>query len=151
MILMIDELDALAKKRNESHETTARMVSILLSEMDGLAESNQVLLVGSANNLESIDRAILDRFDLKIEFGLPDRAQLHAALAYYAMQLSPDDVAELVQHLEGWNFRQIAQLAEEVVRSYVSNLDLSQLEAGDPPLPRKEDYLAGLRGFTLGL
>src|SRR5207249_4082464 len=52
MILLIDEIDAIAKHRNESHETTARMVSILLSEMDGLAESNQVLLVGSANDLE---------------------------------------------------------------------------------------------------
>ena len=147
MILLIDELDALARRRSESHETTARMVSILLCEMDGLAESSPVLLVGSANNVESIDRAVLDRFDVKIEFDLPDRDQLHAALAYYAGQLSPDDVAELVERLDDWNFRKIARFAEEVVRSYVSGLDLNLLEAGDPPLPRKEDYLAALAGF----
>ena len=92
-------------------------------------------------------RAVLDRFDVKIEFDLPDRDQLHAALAYYAGQLSPDDVAELVERLDGWNFRKIARFAEEVVRSYVSGLDLNLLEAGDPPLPRKEDYLAALAGF----
>ena len=85
-IMLIDEIDALAKHRSESYETTARLVSILLSEMDGLVESNQILLVGSANNLETVDRAVLDRFDLKIEFPLPDRDQLQAAVAYYAMQ-----------------------------------------------------------------
>jgi SpoVK/Ycf46/Vps4 family AAA+-type ATPase len=147
MILLIDEIDALAKHRSEVHETTARMVSILLSEMEGLSESNQILLVGSANNLESIDRAVLDRFDLKIEFGLPDHDQLHAALAYYAAQLSADDVTEVAQHIEGWNFRRIARFAEDVVRRYVSNLDLNLLQAAEPPLPRKEDYLAALRDF----
>src|SRR5438094_897506 len=86
MIMLIDEIDALAKHRSESYETTARLVSILLSEMDGLVESNQILLVGSANNLETVDRAVLDRFDLEIEFPLPDRDQLQAAVAYYAMQ-----------------------------------------------------------------
>ena len=43
MILLIDELDSLAKHRSDSHETTAHMVSILLTEMDGLADANQVL------------------------------------------------------------------------------------------------------------
>ena len=147
MILLIDELDALARHRSESHETTARMVSILLSDMDGLAESNQVLLVGAVNDVELIDRAVLDRFDLKIEFGLPDRDQLQADLAYYAVQLSPDDCVELVERLNGWNFRKIARFAEEVVRSYVSNLDLNLLEADEPPLPRKEDYMSALVNF----
>ena len=147
MIMLIDEVDALARHRSESHEATARMVSILLSEMDGLVESSDVLLVGSANNLESIDRAVLDRFDLKIEFGLPGRGQLHAALAYYARQLSADDVAEIVQQLDGWNFRTIARFAEEVIRTYVSSLDLTLLEAHDPPLPSKADYLAALPSF----
>jgi hypothetical protein len=69
---------------------------------------------------------------------LPNRDQLQAALAYYAMHLSSQDVGELVQYGDGWNFRQIA-------RRYVSGLDLSQLEANEPPLPGKEDYLATLR------
>lgn len=147
MILLIDEVDALARHRSESHEATARLVSVLLSEMDGLMESADILLVGSANNLESMDRAVLDRFDLKIEFGLPDRGQLHAALAYHARQLSDDEIAEIVQHLDGWNFRKIARFAEEVLRRYVANLDLTLLEAHDPPLPEKADYLEALAGF----
>lgn len=149
MILLIDELDALARHRSESHETTARLVSILLSELDGLAESTEVLLVGSANDVTALDRAVVDRFDLRIEFQLPDRGQIQAALAYYARQLSPLDVAELVERLDGWNFRQVARFAEDVVRVYVSSLDLTLLEAGEPPLPRKEDYLAALGPYPV--
>jgi hypothetical protein len=144
MILLIDELDALARHRNESHETTARMVSILLAEMDGLNESSRILLVGSVNDVKSIDRAVLDRFDLKIEFGLPAREQLAAALTYYSRQLSPEDVAEIVRHFDGWNFRQVSRFAEEVVRRYVSSLDLNLLEAPEPPVPRKQDYLSAI-------
>lgn len=144
MILLIDELDALARHRGESHETTARMVSILLSEMDGLAEAADVLVVGSVNDVASIDRAVLDRFDLRIEFGLPTRDQLQAALSYYARQLSEEDVEEVAAHLNDWNFRRVARFAEEVLRSYVSGLDLTQLEANEPPVPRKGDYLRTL-------
>jgi SpoVK/Ycf46/Vps4 family AAA+-type ATPase len=147
MILLIDELDALARHRAESHEATARLVTILLSEMDGIAEATQVLLVGSVNNVDAIDPAVRDRFDLKMEFRLPDREQLRAALAYYARQLTSDDIDELVEQMSGWNFRKIARFAEEVVRTYVSTLDLSRLEAADPPVPLKEDYLAALDGF----
>jgi len=46
--------------------------------------------------------------------------------------------------MEGWSFRQVARFAQDVVRSYVAALDLSLIEASDPPLPRKEDYLAAL-------
>jgi hypothetical protein len=56
-------------------------------------------------------------------------------------------VAELVEQLGGWNFHKIARFAEEVIRRYVASLDLNLLEAGEPPLPRKEDYLAALPGF----
>jgi SpoVK/Ycf46/Vps4 family AAA+-type ATPase len=140
MILFIDEIDALTRRRQDSHETTARMVSILLTELDGLAGSSDTLLVGSANAVDSIDSAVLDRFDVKIEFSLPDAQQRRLALAYYARQLPPDDVADLVARMEGWSFRRIARFAESVVRAYVSGLDVSQLEASEPPLPRREDY-----------
>ncbi len=144
MILMIDELDALARHRSDSHEVTARMVTILLTELDGLVESSEVLIVGAANNVELIDKAVLDRFDTKIQFEIPTRTQLLAALVYYAKQLSSEDHAEIVEKLDGWNFRRLAKFAEQVIRAYVSQLNLNLLEASEPPLPRKEDYLAVL-------
>lgn len=147
MIMLVDELDAVARHRVESHETTSRLVSILLSEMDGLAELNQVFLVGSANNLESIDRAVLDRFDLKIEFGLPDRNQLHAALTYSAKHLSTDYVAEASGATRRLEFPQDRPVSGRGHTKACREPGLNVLEAGEPPLPRKEDYLARFAGF----
>ena len=62
-------------------------------------------------------------------------------LAYYAGHLSQDDVASVVERLDGWNFRRVARFAEEVVRSYVARLDLDLLGASEPPLPARSDYL----------
>lgn len=140
MLLLIDEIDALARHRADAHETTARLVSILLAEMDGLAGSSDVLLVGSANSTTAIDPAVLDRFDVQVAFDLPDLDQRRVALAYYARQLAADDVAHLAARMEGWNFRRLARFAEAVVRGYVSRLDISQLEAKAPPVPGVEDY-----------
>lgn len=143
MVLFIDELDALARKREDSFETTSRLVSILLTEMDGLSENGDILIVGSANNVEGLDKAVLDRFHVKIEYPAPNQQQIHKAFAYYARHLPDDDVAEISSRMKpgAWNYRRIARFCEEVVRRYVSGLDLSQLEANEPPLPRKEDYL----------
>ena len=141
MLLFIDELDALARHRQDSHETTARLVSILLAEMDGLSGCSSALVVGSVNDPGAVDPAVLDRFDVAIAFALPGFKQRQAAFAYYARHLSAEDHADLARRTEGWNFRRIARFAESVVRMYVAGLDLSQLEAREPPLPRLQDYL----------
>lgn len=141
MILLMDELDSLARIRKDSFETTARLVSILLSEMDGIGERNDILLVGSVNDINAIDQAVLDRFDLKIEYELPNIRQLKKVFAYYARHLSESDIDEIGEKFKGWNFRTTARFSEEVVREFVSHLDITQLEAPEPPLPQKEDYL----------
>jgi hypothetical protein len=140
MILFIDEIDALTRRRQDSHETTARLVSILLAELDGLAGSSEVLLVGSANATEAIDPAVLDRFDVTVAFELPNPEQRRLALAYYARHLPAGDVADLAERMVGWSFRRLSRFAESVVRSYVSGLDVSHLEAREPALPCREDY-----------
>ena len=146
VILLIDELDAIARHRQGAHESTARLVSILLSEMDGLTEKGEILLIASANNTDLIDPAVLDRFDIKLEFPRPHAEQLQRVLGYYARHLSDDDLAQIISKMNslntsGCNFRQVAKFAEEVLRSYVSALDISMLESDNPPLPRVEDYL----------
>jgi len=69
MILLIDEIDALARHRRDAHEASARLVSILLMELDGLGGAGDLVLVGAANELSGIDAAVLSRFDVQIEFG----------------------------------------------------------------------------------
>lgn len=147
IILMFDELDALARHRELSHEASARLVSVLLSEMEGLTTKGDVLIVGAANNINLIDKAVLDRFDIKIEFKMPELSQLREVFKFYAKHLSDEEVEKILPYLKGWNFRQVSQFCTEVLRNFVSSLDLTQLEAPEPPLPRIEFYLEMIEGF----
>src|SRR6266704_2617866 len=74
-IIFIDELDALAPKRSETHgELERRIVGQLLALMDGIASRGQVLLIGATNQPNALDPAIRrpGRFDREISLRVPD-------------------------------------------------------------------------------
>ncbi|MEE9568666.1 MAG: AAA family ATPase [Candidatus Binatia bacterium] len=76
-IILIDELDVIAPKRSEGGSpTTARMVSQLLTLLDGLQKMEGVVVIGTSNRLDSVDPATRrpGRFDREIFFGPPDSA-----------------------------------------------------------------------------
>ena len=75
-VVFIDELETLFPKRTENvHETTRKVISMLLQELDGLDdEKNPMLLIGATNVPWMVDEAFLrpGRFDVKVFVGLPD-------------------------------------------------------------------------------
>lgn len=76
-IIFLDELDALAPSRStggSDSNVTERIVSQLLTEIDGLEELHDVLIIGATNRPDLIDNALLrpGRFDRIIEVPLPD-------------------------------------------------------------------------------
>ncbi|MFH1684823.1 MAG: CDC48 family AAA ATPase, partial [Candidatus Micrarchaeota archaeon] len=74
-IIFIDEIDAIAPKREEvTGEVEKRMVSQLLTIMDGLKARGEVIVIGATNRPESIDPALRrpGRFDREIEITVPD-------------------------------------------------------------------------------
>ena len=75
-VVFIDEMENLFPKRSEdSHETTRRVVSFILQELDGIDQTkNPILLIGATNVPWMIDEAFLrpGRFDIKVFVGLPD-------------------------------------------------------------------------------
>ncbi len=76
-IILIDELDVIAPKRSEGGSpTTMRMVSQLLTLLDGLKKMEGVIVIGTTNRLDSVDPATRrpGRFDREIFFGPPDSA-----------------------------------------------------------------------------
>ena len=75
-VLFFDEIDALARAREESHEATHRIVSTLLENMDGLEQSQGVVVVAATNRPEVVDQALTrpGRFDRLVEVPLPDRS-----------------------------------------------------------------------------
>lgn len=75
-ILLLDELDALAKSRNDASDVgeLKRLVTVLLQEIDGWPPSG--LLIGATNHPDLLDRAVWRRFDLVVEFPLPPSGEV---------------------------------------------------------------------------
>ncbi|MFA4861937.1 CDC48 family AAA ATPase [Methanoregula sp.] len=75
-IIFIDEIDAIAPKREETKgEVERRVVAQLLALMDGLKGRGQVIVIAATNLPDSIDPALRrgGRFDREIEIGIPDK------------------------------------------------------------------------------
>ncbi|QHO57931.1 uncharacterized protein DS421_3g86490 [Arachis hypogaea] len=74
-IFFIDEIDSIAPKREKTHgEVERRIVSQLLTLMDGLKSRAHVIVIGATNHPNSIDPALrrFGRFDREIDIGVPD-------------------------------------------------------------------------------
>src|SRR5436305_1782835 len=96
-IIFIDELDSLVPARGGGFgepQVTERVVITILSEMDGLEELQNVVVIGATNRPTLLDPALLrpGRFDELIYVGVPDTAGRRRILAIHteAMPLSPD-------------------------------------------------------------
>ncbi len=75
-IIFIDEIDAIAPKREDVQgEVERRVVSQLLTAMDGLQSRGRVIVIGATNRPNSIDQALRrpGRFDREIEISVPDK------------------------------------------------------------------------------
>jgi len=76
-IIFLDEIDAIAPKRSEVHgEVERRVVSQLLTLMDGLKGRGKLIVIGATNLPDSIDPALRrpGRFDREIRLDVPDRS-----------------------------------------------------------------------------
>ena len=73
-IIFIDEIDSIAPKRQDvTGEVERRVVSQLLSLMDGLRGRGEIICIGATNRIDSMDEALRrpGRFDREIEFAVP--------------------------------------------------------------------------------
>ncbi|MFA6870262.1 MAG: ATP-binding protein [Methanomethylophilus sp.] len=79
MVLLLDEIDALAKKRDDDMDVgeVKRIVTVLLQEIDSWPSSS--MLIAATNNPELVDPALWRRFDEEFSFSLPDKEQIEQA------------------------------------------------------------------------
>jgi transitional endoplasmic reticulum ATPase len=118
-IIFIDEIDAIAPKREEAFgDVEKRVVAQLLALMDGMSERGQVIVLGATNRSESLDPALRrpGRFDREIEIGVPnvegrlEILQIHTR----GMPLSDDiDLQELAARFHGYTGADIKALCRE--------------------------------------
>jgi transitional endoplasmic reticulum ATPase len=102
-IIFIDEIDAIAPKREEvSGEVERRTVAQLLTLMDGLKSRGQVVVIGATNRPDALDHAIRrgGRFDREIEIGVPDKEGRGEVLQIHTRGMPLDDKVDLVEMAE---------------------------------------------------
>lgn len=97
-IVFIDEIDAIAPKREEvSGETERRVVAQLLTLMDGLKSRGQVVVIGATNRPDALDTALRrgGRFDREIEIGVPDKDGRGEVLQIHTRGMPLDEKVDL--------------------------------------------------------
>jgi len=130
-VLFFDEMDSIAPARGsgtgDSH-VTERMISQILSEMDGLEALHNVVVIAATNRPDIIDPALLrpGRFDRVIEIGMPDQeARLDILKIHTAERPLAEDVdlAAISKRTDGYSGADLAAVCNEAVmlaiREYV--------------------------------
>jgi transitional endoplasmic reticulum ATPase len=118
-IIFIDEIDSIAPKRDKVQgEVERRIVSQLLTLMDGLKSRGQVIVIGATNRPNSIDGALrrFGRFDRELDIGCPDETGRMEVLRIHTknMKLAEDvDLAKIAHETHGYVGADLAQLCTE--------------------------------------
>jgi len=82
-VVLLDEIDAIAKSRADESDIgeLKRLVTVILQEVDDWPVSG--LLLAATNHPELIDRALWRRFDLVVEFDMPEKYALDQAIGRF--------------------------------------------------------------------
>ncbi|MBS7617781.1 CDC48 family AAA ATPase [Candidatus Bathyarchaeota archaeon] len=135
-IIFIDEIDAIAPKREEvTGEVERRVVAQLLALMDGLESRGNVIVIGATNRVNALDPALRrpGRFDREIEIGIPDKNGRYEILQIHTrgMPLAEDvNLNRLAEITHGYTGADIAALCREAamkaLRRYLPKINLEE-------------------------
>jgi cell division protease FtsH len=121
-IIFIDEIDALGRQRGRGNDSATadqdQTLNQLLIEMDGFDQSSAIVVIGSTNRPDVLDRALTrpGRFDREIAVNLPDVRGREAILRVHArrMQLDQDlDLTWVARGTPGFSGADLANLLNE--------------------------------------
>jgi transitional endoplasmic reticulum ATPase len=160
-IIFIDEIDALAPKREQvTGEVERRVVSTLLTQMDGLKSRGKVIVIAATNRVNSLDPALRrgGRFDRELEIGVPNKKgrkeilQIHTRHMPLIKDVSLEKLSEITY---GYVGADIEALTKEAAMHALKRVlpEISSLKE-DQPIPKevleklkvtKKDFEYGLR------
>ncbi|MEM3956940.1 MAG: CDC48 family AAA ATPase [Thermoproteota archaeon] len=160
-IIFIDEIDAIAPKREEvGGEVERRVVAQLLALMDGLKARGDVIVIGATNVPNMIDPALRrpGRFDREIEIGVPDKQgrleilQIHTR----SMPLDKDvDLKKLAEITHGYTGADLAALCREAamkaLRRYLPEIKLDERipqSVLEKMVVKAEDFMNAFKEIT---
>ena len=161
-IIFIDELDAIAPKREEvTGEVERRVVAQLLALMDGLSGRGNVIVIGATNRPSALDPALRrpGRFDREIEIGVPDKQGRYEIIQIHTrgMPLAEDvDLKKLAEMSHGYTGADLSSLGRETamkaLRRYLPQIDLEEERVPPSVLDKMqvtmEDFLNAYKEIT---
>ncbi|KAG4304011.1 hypothetical protein PORY_002534 [Pneumocystis oryctolagi] len=125
-IIFIDEIDAIAPKRSED-TVDRRVVASLLTLMDGMNSSGQIVVVGATNRPNTLDEALRrpGRFEKEIEIGVPDAdARLEILKLNFDKMphnLNKDDIENLAKRTHGYVGADLTSICREAAISAIKH------------------------------
>jgi len=133
-IIFIDEIDAIAPKREEAYgDVEKRVVAQLLALMDGLTDRGNVIVLGATNRPDSVDPALRrpGRFDREMEISVPNADGRLEVLQIHTrgMPIADDvELKTLASELHGYTGADMKSLCREAamksIRRYLPEIDL---------------------------
>ncbi|MEM3405386.1 MAG: CDC48 family AAA ATPase [Candidatus Pacearchaeota archaeon] len=141
-IIFIDEIDAIAPKREETvGEVERRVVSQLLTLMDGLKSRGKVIVIGATNRPNAIDPALRrpGRFDREIAINVPDKKGRLQILKIHTrgMPLAKDvNLEEIAEKTHGFVGADLASLAKEAAMA-VLRRTLPKIKMEEEKIPKE--------------
>ncbi len=140
-IIFIDEIDAIAPKREEVvGEVEKRVVSQLLTLMDGLGERGRVIVIGATNRPDAVDPALRrpGRFDREIEIPPPDKRARKEILMVHTRSVPLDDdvaIDKIADMTHGYTGADLAALVKEAAMNALRRFLKSNVIDLAKPIP----------------
>jgi transitional endoplasmic reticulum ATPase len=134
-IIFIDELDSIAPKREKTNgEVEKRVVSQMLTLMDGLKGRGHVVVIAATNRPNSLDPALrrFGRFDREIDIGVPDEVGRMEIMRIHTknMKLAEDvDLSDIAKSTHGFVGADLAALCTEAALQCIrEKMDIIDIE-----------------------
>ncbi|MGO9644249.1 MAG: CDC48 family AAA ATPase [Candidatus Bathyarchaeia archaeon] len=157
-IIMIDEIDSIAPKREEvTGDVEKRIVAQLLSLMDGMQARGKVVVIGITNRVNALDPALRrpGRFDREIEIGVPGRAarlevlQIHTRGMPLEKEVNLESLADRAHGFVGADLEALCK--EAAMRALRRILPEVNLEAESIPATVLSKLVVGMKDFEEAL
>jgi transitional endoplasmic reticulum ATPase len=158
-IIFIDEIDAIAPKREDvGGEVERRVVSQLLTMMDGLKSRGKVIVIGATNRVNAIDPALRrpGRFDREISINVPNKTgrlsilKIHTRGMPLAKNINLDELAGLTHGFVGADLESLSkEAAMNVLRQHLDKIKLDEeaipQEILEKLIVKQEDFIDALK------
>jgi len=155
-VVFFDQLESIAPVRGEhvGSATTDRVVSQLLTELDGVEQLSRVVVLAATNRPELIDPSMLraGRFSVQIHVGLPDETDRREILALFLRRVfaqRPEEMAQVIDTLapqtEGRSGADLRAICDGAKRAALKRANYERSVA-----PTREDFLEAMKTLAKG-